>query len=512
MNATGPRPTPRGAAETAAAEELTSGPDEGASPPDEPNEYLAGEVIADRYRLVRELGRGGMGVVWVAHSLVLEVDVALKLIRARSAGPSLASRMAREAHATARLGHPALVRVFDFGWTSRGDPFLVMELVPGETLSQLLQREQRVDAIRAVQIVLPVADGLRVAHDKHIVHRDIKPDNIFLATDAFGRKQPKLLDFGIAKVEPTAWDRRLTQMGVVLGSPEYMSPEQSRGVDDVDERTDVWSLCIVLYELVTGTIPFSKPNYNALMHSIIHDEPRSMQDEAAGDASLWLIVQRGLAKDRDERWSSMTELGEALAQWLCDHGIKEDISGNSLRAVWLDGSLVRSCAQLRVAALAQGEGLDDPPSARSQPSRPTPTPTAAASSTTDAAAPRRRKLFTALALAAAALTGFTLSALTLGSREPAPASWGTARPAEGDNGSHAARAEAPVPSAATPPEGSPRAKQVGALEPLPSQVAAQRTAASASEATVPPKPTPSASSPHNRNTKPAQKRVHDFGF
>src|SRR5690349_10494513 len=179
----------------------------------EPSAYLAGEVVGDRYRLVREIGRGGMGVVWVAHSLVLGVDVALKLIRASAAGPALSSRMAREAHAAARLGHPALVRVFDFGWTSRSDPFLVMELVQGETLSALLARESRIPAIRAVQMLLPIADGLRLAHDRTIVHRDIKPENIFLASDTLGRAQPKLLDFGIAKVGPSTTEGKLTQFG-----------------------------------------------------------------------------------------------------------------------------------------------------------------------------------------------------------------------------------------------------------------------------------------------------------
>jgi serine/threonine-protein kinase len=296
-------------------------------------------VVADRYRLQRELGRGGMGVVWVAHSLVLGVDVALKLIRASAAGPAVASRMAREAHAAARLGHPALVRVFDFGWTNRGDPFLVMELVLGETLAALLARESRIPAIRAVQMLLPIADGLRLAHDRTIVHRDIKPENIFLASDTLGRAQPKLLDFGIAKVGPSTTEGKLTQFGAVLGSPEYMSPEQALGVDEVDERTDVWSLCVVLYEMVTGTIPFRKPNYNALMHAIINERPKSISDYQTGDEGLWLVLERGLAKEREQRWANMTELGEALALWLYEHGVKEDLSGNSIRAVWLDGAL-----------------------------------------------------------------------------------------------------------------------------------------------------------------------------
>jgi serine/threonine-protein kinase len=218
----------------------------------------------------------------------------------------------------------------------------------------------RIDAIRSVQMILPIADGLRVAHDKHIIHRDIKPDNIFLATDTFGRTQPKLLDFGIAKVDMNALDSKLTQVGAVLGSPEYMSPEQAAGAEDVDERTDVWSLSVVLYELVTGTVPFSRANYNALMQAIIHDDPTPMPEHAGGDASLWGVVEKGLAKNRDERWSNMTEFGEALALWLYDHGIKEDLSGNSIRAVWLDGALsgVRADVRSPIPPRRSAENVD----------------------------------------------------------------------------------------------------------------------------------------------------------
>src|SRR5690606_28985205 len=245
------------------------------------NRYLAGDVIADRYRLVKKLGEGGMGVVWVAHSLVLGVDIALKLISASAAGRSVASRMAREAHAAARLGHPALVRVFDFGWTTRGDPFLVMELAQGETLSRVLHRERRIGAVRAVQLLLPICDGIRCAHEKGIVHRDIKPENVFLAADPFGRLQPKLLDFGIAKMDQR--EERLTQMGTVLGSPEFMSPEQARGDQDIDLRTDIWSTGVMLYEMITGVLPFKHQNYNALMQAILHQEPKPTTDYRAGD-------------------------------------------------------------------------------------------------------------------------------------------------------------------------------------------------------------------------------------
>jgi serine/threonine-protein kinase len=301
--------------------------------------YLAGDVIADRYRLVRKLGQGGMGVVWVAHSLVLGVDIALKLIRASAAGAGMSSRMAREAQAAARLAHPALVRVFDFGWTTRGDPFLVMELVQGETLATMLQRESRIPAIRAVQLLLPLADGVRCAHEKGIVHRDIKPENVFIAADPLGRLQPKLLDFGIAKMDQRPEDGRLTQRGAVLGSPEFMSPEQALGSNDIDARTDVWSMSVVLYEMITGIVPFKNPNYNSLIQAIVNTDPVPASDFGACDQELSRVIARGLEKSVEDRWGSMTELGEALGLWLYEHGVKEDICGNSVRALWLDGAL-----------------------------------------------------------------------------------------------------------------------------------------------------------------------------
>jgi serine/threonine protein kinase len=487
---------------TDAATGLRGGASERRSGSQEASSYLAGEVIGDRYRLVRELGRGGMGVVWVAHSLVLGVDVALKLIRAAVAGPTLASRMAREAHAAARLGHPALVRVFDFGWTNRGDPFLVMELVQGETLSALLAREGRLAAIRSVQMLLPIADGLRLAHDKSIVHRDIKPDNIFLASDALGRTQPKLLDFGIAKVDATNHDSTLTQVGAVLGSPEYMSPEQALGVDDVDERTDVWSLSVVLYEMITGTVPLRRSNYNALMQAIIHEEPSPTSEYAAGDAGLWHVIKRGLAKERAQRWADMTELGEALALWLYEHGIKEDLSGNSIRAVWLDAGLGGARLELPDSSPPDRRIDSDTPSRSSSLTDRSARGAPGESRAPGTPARRRQTRTIALALAFGAGVGGVVAALALSSRStptlpPAP---------EPPRPSVAAALTRPVTSAAIP---------VAAF-------AVASTAPAAGVATSKPeprkyhllatKPVVTRAPPTPPKAAKTAKRTHDFGF
>ncbi len=298
--------------------------------------YVSGEVIADKYRLERMLGEGGMGSVWVAKNLPLDIQVALKLIRSDLDNPDAGQRLLTEARAAARLKHPSIVRVFDFGRTRRGDPFIVMELLTGETLGDLLDREGRIAATFAVQLLLPIADALVVAHGKKVIHRDLKPENVFLATSD-ERLQPKVVDFGIAKFERHLSDdeRKLTQAGTVLGSPDYMSPEQARGAD-VDRRSDIWAFCIVLYETITGRVPFEESNYHALLRRIIEDPVKPILDYAAGDVELWAILERGLQKDPADRWQNMRDLGEALALWLFSHGVTEDVYGQSLRATWLD--------------------------------------------------------------------------------------------------------------------------------------------------------------------------------
>jgi serine/threonine protein kinase len=317
--------------------EASPPPSEGPGSRREGKIHRPGDVVDGRYVLIAPLGKGGMGVVWRARSTALDVEVAVKLVRGSTPSAEAFKRMAREAHAAARLGHPAMATVLDFGATPDGDPYVVMELLHGESLGEVLGREQRVDTVRAISMLLPIMDGLREAHDKGIVHRDIKPENLFLSKTARGRLQPKVLDFGIAKLEQqTDSSTRLTQDGAVLGSPGYFSPEQARGETDIDLRTDIWSISVVLYELITGDLPFTGPNYNALLMSILKDNPKSITTYGFGDDELWRILQRGLHREREQRWSSMWELGRALAQWLFDKGVRTDAASRSLEEVWLE--------------------------------------------------------------------------------------------------------------------------------------------------------------------------------
>jgi serine/threonine-protein kinase len=284
------------------------------------------------------LGEGGMGSVWVAENIDLAANVALKLIRADAAEPSANERFLSEARVAAQLRHAAITRVFDTGKTKNQEPYIVMELLEGETLGQRLARRGSVDPIELVQMLLPIIDALHSAHGQGVIHRDLKPDNVFVARTENGI-QPKLLDFGIAKLRGESAFKfsqtKLTQAGTLIGSPDYMSPEQAKGELDLDARSDIWALCVLAYECLVGRPPFQGDNYNALLWNINHDEPIPITVFQAGDSELWRILKGGFAKDRTGRWESAKHFGEALAAWLESHGINEDICARSLHASWL---------------------------------------------------------------------------------------------------------------------------------------------------------------------------------
>jgi serine/threonine protein kinase len=294
--------------------------------------YTPGLVVADKYELLRPLGSGGMGEVWVAHHLSLDIDVAVKFIGDVGAeGSGLAERLLEEARNTARLGHPAIVRALDFGHTERGDPFIVLELLAGEDLATRIEQTGRVSPEQAVAILLPVVHALSAVHDSGVVHRDIKPENVFLAEVELGL-QAKLLDFGISR--KTDRVRRLTVRDTALGTPDYMSPEQARG-ETSHAHTDQWSFCVVLYEAITANRPFEGDNYNALLRAIIEDAPKPLESYGIEQPELWQILTRGLAKAAGDRFATIRDLGEALALWLLERGVQEDSVGTSLRRVWL---------------------------------------------------------------------------------------------------------------------------------------------------------------------------------
>jgi eukaryotic-like serine/threonine-protein kinase len=337
-----------------------SGPDDDESPSgitSVPQSYKPGDDIDDKYTLIRRIGEGGMGTVWVAHNNVLDVHCAIKLIDLGTSSRDVSQRLLDEARAAAKLGHASIVRVLDYGETTRRDPFIAMELLDGEDLAMLMQRETRLDAIQSVQMLLPIAHALGTAHGKGIVHRDVKPENIFLAKDEVTTTQPKLLDFGIVRVEGAP--RRLTLDGAVLGTPDYMSPEQARGTSTTG-TTDLWSFCVVLFELCAGRRPFEGDNYNSLMRAIIEEDPPTLLELGVADDELSSIVNRGLFKDPSARWATMRELGEELALWLESHGVHDDITGASLKRTWLattESKRIELPPDVRVSLERTAQGL-----------------------------------------------------------------------------------------------------------------------------------------------------------
>jgi serine/threonine-protein kinase len=275
--------------------------------------HCIGDTIDDKYELIELIGSGGMGTVWRARDCVLDIDVALKLVRSRET-PAALDRLLREARAAASITHPSIVRILSFGLRGE-DAYITMELLEGTTLEDLLIRLQVLAPREAVELLLPIARALEAAHERGVIHRDVKPGNILLAEAENGDLCPKLLDFGIARADEQL-PSRLTVTGQVMGTPHYMSPEQAAGRDDVDHRADIWGVCAVLYEAISGAPPFDADNYNALISAVLLHPVPPLSKVANVDEQLSAVVQRGLEKKRERRYASAGELADAMEEWL----------------------------------------------------------------------------------------------------------------------------------------------------------------------------------------------------
>ncbi len=276
-----------------------------------------GEVIAGRYRVERVLGVGGMGVVVAATHLGLEQRVAIKFVLPPAAtDDALLERFLREARAVARLKSEHVTKVLDVGKLDTGAPYMVMELLEGCDLGALVAKHGPLPVDAAAEYIAQACEAVAEAHAQGIIHRDIKPQNLFLTTHMGGSPLVKVLDFGVSKVS-IAGIETLTRSTTVMGSPLYMSPEQMRSARDVDPRSDVWSLGIVLFELLTGRVPFDADSMPALCLKVVSDDmPRLDRDRTDVPAELAAIVLRCLAKDPDRRYRDAAELGAALTRFL----------------------------------------------------------------------------------------------------------------------------------------------------------------------------------------------------
>lgn len=350
------------------------------------------DLIGGRYRLIELVGSGAMGSVWAADNELTRRRFALKIMKPEAAlDPTAVQRFLQEARAAGGLRHPSIVEVYDVGHCQLGGkggtrvPFIVMQLLEGETFEALLVRQGRLPEQELLALLYPIAQGLAVAHDAGIVHRDLKPANLFFQGEG-ARRTPIILDFGISKLLGLgASDGVMTVAGLVLGSPPYMSPEQAGGKLDVDARTDIWALGVIAYRALSGQLPFAAPNYNALMLEIIGAAPRPITELCLElNPGLAALVMQCLSKAREQRprdaraFSRLLEpLLDGHAETGMGHARDAAVVGPPRRvALWLGLGTVAAAAGLAIALGSTPRAVSptQPPQAGGQvsPSQPAP--------------------------------------------------------------------------------------------------------------------------------------------
>ncbi|WP_437321812.1 protein kinase domain-containing protein [Sorangium sp. So ce385] len=273
-----------------------------------------GDVIDDRYHLIRPLGEGGMGSVWSAEDVRLKRDVAIKLLsRSLAESVDLRRRFEREAIAAARLRSPHIVTIHDYGFDSRGRPYIVQDLILGRDLRGILEAETQLERGRAARLAIQACTALDAIHSEGLIHRDIKPGNLLITKISGGHEHLMLVDFGIAKAVDGVREGVNTTTGVVLGTPHYMSPEQIHSGDDVDKRTDIYSLGATLYETLSGRKPFSGDVSTILQNKLLFVPP-PLASVANVSPAMNAVIMRCLDPDRKNRFESATSLRQALVE------------------------------------------------------------------------------------------------------------------------------------------------------------------------------------------------------
>jgi serine/threonine protein kinase len=273
-----------------------------------------GRTEGGKYKLVRLLGEGGMGAVYEAQHLVVGRRFAIKFLHPELAdNTEIVARFQREAQAAGSLENENIAAVVDAGTADDDAPYLVMEYLEGEDLAHLLFRCGQLPVPRAAYIMIQACRGLVAAHEHSIVHRDLKPENLFVCKRNDGSDLVKVLDFGIAKLHVGGAGTGLTHTGATMGTPFYMSLEQARGAKEVDHRTDIYSLGVILYEILSGTKPHPGESYNEILYHVISNEPTPLDAVRDGlPAGLATVVHKAMAREPGDRYGSVVELMDAL--------------------------------------------------------------------------------------------------------------------------------------------------------------------------------------------------------
>ncbi len=330
---------------------------------------LLGSVVADRYHILKKLGEGGMGTVYLAEHVKMGRKSALKVMNpGMNTDPDAIARFNREASNASRLSHPNICGIYDFGETPDGLIYLAMEFIEGESLSSLIEKGGVLPPARSASIIHQTSDALQVAHDAGIVHRDLKPDNIMVARNRDGTDLVKVVDFGIAKASSSD-AQKVTKTGLVVGTPEYMSPEQLAG-DKLDGRSDIYSLGLVAFNCLTGGLPFASESAQEAMIMRLTDKPRSLAEvkpDFEWPATLQATMDKALARDANERYQNASQFGREFAAAIADMPMTRAIEAGTqmLNAV---AASKQSVPQTRVARpSSKTEAMEAPPPALRRP-------------------------------------------------------------------------------------------------------------------------------------------------
>ncbi len=452
-----------------------------------------GEIIAGKYRVEKVLGRGGMGVVVAATHLSLGHKVAIKLLLP-GATPEIIARFAREARASVRLKCEHVARVLDVGELQNGTPYMVMEYLEGKDLSAVLKARGQLPITEAVQHVLHACEAIAEAHSAGIIHRDLKPANLLLTEAADGTSTVKVLDFGISKAnDPSSAvsgeGMSLTQTAAVLGSPAYMSPEQMKASRNVDARSDIWSLGIILYQLLAGRTPFKGQPFAVLVVMVNLDAPPPLsQFRADVPAALEAAILRCLEKKPEDRFQNAAELAEAIAPFGPEGAqASADRTARTLEMNGITSTRSRSLRPPPVAAApVEIFPCAEPAAAAAPLVRSEPSGITALASVDPSGAglhPPRSKLVP-VGVALALALGVSALALALRGREPLPD-----RPAPAESAAPVV-VSAPLPILSAGPTIAPAASLAPIAAPIEAEPVASASAAPPVKLLVAPKPPP----------------------